>query len=650
MPIADLDPVRRAVRDDTLAQIGDAPLQTSVQWPLRFGTLTCTPSAELSLRVFNRADDRDDDAVFGADAHIAFDLQSAWIKYKLAIQGDEKLALGIAGARATGDVALSDYRIHDATGGAWSAITADLESPRTLLSIDDVRSLKPGEALAMDLGGALSASASISFSDVFGAKLGDIVHGLMPRMPLAVKLRAGLEVSAAVNVTDQFSVVISRTRDGHFRIAVQKAKSRDHSFGIDVSFGAELSAVPVVEEALASIFEALGAEGPREEAAAAALKDELRSRIVNAVRWKATTGFAYEYARIDESTAIADFLLLDDAQLANDHALALDGDFTKLGDALRRNDGARSLVTYLNQTSMTRKSSSGFSLGPVQAKDTSAFTLTTRTSLDGFRMITAKGTRRYNEKLIPQNDFEWTVDLKAQMKTFAAAPTSRDLDYGLHCAVLLERAVLGEDDLNRMLDFARMWDVCTPDLSLLSGAVGRKATIRVQMIFDREPLIATLGAIAAIGAWAEPLAVAMPYANMFPERRTFERRRDVYTPAWRAWLAGSSAAPANIRSGLTLLEQRGLPGSFAWTSGEGHPQLRARLDAFMRGARQLHDCMTGAEDPSSIAIAYDALQRFWSQRLYIAACGRYLLDRANDAGTQPNVTLQLDYADTTITA
>ena len=162
--------------------------------------------------------------------------------------------------------------------------------------------------------------------------------------------------------------------------------------------------------------------------------------------------------------------------------------------------------------------------------------------------------------------------------------------------------------------------------------------------------MATLAAFGDVDGWAEPLAEAMPYASTFPERRAFESRRAVYTDAWRAWLAGAPATPPKTRGGLILLEQRRLPGSFAWTSGEGHPQLRARLDAFMRGARQLHDCMTTTAEPARIGSAYNALQQFWSQRLYIAACGRYLLDRAHDAGAPVHATLQVKFDEKTITA
>ncbi|HEX7809647.1 MAG TPA: hypothetical protein VF608_13000, partial [Thermoanaerobaculia bacterium] len=282
----------------------------------------------------------------------------------------------------------------------------------------------------------------------------------------------------------------------------------------------------------------------------------------------------------------------------------------------------------------------------------------TRTSLDGFQLITSKGTRRYDEKNIPQNDFEWIVDLKAQMNEFRAAPTSLDFDYGLQYAVLLERGAISQNDLDRMLDFAAMWDVCVPDRAIFADAIGRKGTLRVQMLFEREQLEATLNAFGSIAAWAEPLAAAMPYMSNFDERRTFDARAAVYTDVWTAALGGASFSNADwtallrrtVHSGLILLEQRALPGSFAWTAGEGHPQWRPRLSAFMRGAAILHAAMTTPSKPESIGNAYALLEDFWSQRLYIAASGRYLVARARDAGVTPNVTLQVEFADQSITS
>jgi hypothetical protein len=472
-----------------------------------------------------------------------------------------------------------------------------------------------------------------------------------------VKLKSGLETSIAVKVTDQFSVVISRTKAGQFRFAVKKAASRSNTYAIEASYGVEVSALPAIDEVLDAIFGALTADlDPAEKAEKIAsgaldkLRSTLRKKLADAARWKAATGFAYEYARIDEGSSIADFILLDDARLADDYQLVLDGDFAKITDALRTDTGSRTLVRYLNESTLTRRSSFGFTLGigkwiDVKTNDESVFRQTTRTSLDGAKLVVSRGTRKYEEKGVPENDFEWVVDLKAEMKSFAAAPTTLDFDYGLHMLATLDRNSVDENDLARMLDFAAMWDVRVPPASALAEALGRKAQIRVQLIFERDALLTALAIPRGIVSWAAPLAMAMPYMSVYPERRSFEMRQATYTSAWAAWLAGETNIAVSPRGGIINFERKGGPGSFRWTRGEGHPQLRPRLDAFVQGAQRLYAGMTTAQAPEAIGAAYDGLQQFWSQRLYVAAAGRWLLDRAPAA----NRSLQVDLGDTTIT-
>jgi hypothetical protein len=647
----DADVLRHALFGRSLGEVGESLLEAKITTPV---------TGQLAVHVLNRADMKDEDHVFGKDAHIAFDLQHAWVKYKLTVKGGRKLSAARAAFDADGELTFADYRMHQARDAAWTAVQSDLRQPRTLLRLEDVYALEPGEALAVESGGSLSLPLSFSWADALTAKLGDVLRGF-PRVPLALKIDAGLDARASVRLRDQFSVVVSRTPAGKIRFTVTKARSRDHSYGIEVAVGAEASAVDAIEELFEPVIQAAtsAAHGAAEEQAAADLEKRVRSevhkRLLEVARWKASTGFAYEYARIDENTAIADFILSDDSLLAEDHALVMSGDLRRLPELLREDGGRRTLVRYLNETTLVRRSSSGFSLGigkwiDVRARAESVLRESTRTSLDGFQLITFRGTRRYEEKAIPENDFQWTVDLKAQMDEFRERPVSTNFDCGLHYTVSLERARLGEHDLARMLDFAAMWDICAPSPADLAEAVGHHAIVRVHLIIDRDALAETLSVQPDLGAWADPLAAAMPYASNFAERRTFDARRDVYSELWRAWLDGRETDPvlalrSRVRSGLVLLEERRLPGSFAWCSSEGHPQLRRRLEAFVRGSTTLHEAMTRACEPGAIADAYRDLQQFWTQRLYVAASGRYLLDRARDAGAVVNATLEVEYGE-----
>ncbi|HUR80693.1 MAG TPA: hypothetical protein VM733_07995 [Thermoanaerobaculia bacterium] len=621
----DLDVLRDALFNHSLSQCGDTPLEAKLKSPLKIAQVAFSPA--LSVRVINRAEDKD--AVVGT--HIAFDAQSAWVKYTLTGDTDAKISYFSGSA----DVAASDYRRHAATDGAWDAVTGDLASPRSIFDLDDVRSLQPGEALALNIGGSLGATVSFSWSDVLASKLIDIVS----EVPVALKLKSGAEISASVKVTDRFSVVISRTTDGHFRFAVKKAQSRNHNLAIDVSLGFDIGAKGIAADLLAQLPEDVAKK----------VESTIVSKLEAAARWKAATGFAYEYARIDEHEAIADFILLDDSKLADDHALMLDGDTEKIAAALRSDPQSRQLVTYLNESTLTRRSASGFSLGlgkwVLSAKTSSTFRMTTRQSLDGFRLMTAQGTRQYDEKNVPQNDFEWIIDLKAQMNEYAAAPTSLDFDYGLHLLATIERGAISDGDIARILDFAEMWGVCPPPPDTFADAIGQKGSLRVQLLLERDALIAAFADDVDVASFASPLAMAMPYSSTFPERRTYRSRLETYGAAWDAWLRNAPPRALSMTSGLSIIEKQGGAGSFAWITGEGHPQLRQNLESFTHGARSLHTLMTTAQPPDAIGAAYDALSAFWSQRLYVAAVGRWLVEKG-----VARASLQVELADASVVA
>src|SRR5687768_9842639 len=108
----DLDVLRHAVLDHSLSEVGDSLLRTAVKAPAKLGSLSLAPAAEMSIQVFNRPEDKDQDAVFGEKAHIAFDLQRAWVKYKLSARAEAKLPFLAAGMNASRDVQMSDYRVH----------------------------------------------------------------------------------------------------------------------------------------------------------------------------------------------------------------------------------------------------------------------------------------------------------------------------------------------------------------------------------------------------------------------------------------------------------------------------------------------------------------------------------------------------------
>lgn len=691
----DLDSIRHALLDRALNEVGNAPLAVRLREPARMGRVSIHTDADVSSLVFNGADDRDPEGVFSSDAraHIPYEVQSAWVKTSLHARATGKLALGAPSASVSRNVRLSDYRMYPATEGAVRAIRRNLETFRALNRLDDVRRLRPGEALSLELEGHASFAVRLSWADVLASRLYAILAAVGLEGPAAVKVRADANAEALVRVRDQFSVVVSRDRIGRFRFTVKKNASENHAMSLELGIAADANVVPVVEDAVEPLFEAITGLALRKAESLAIrvgidrlsaderdlvaelarrlgvatgadrsrglldaigkLRTALRRELEKALRWKAAVGFAYEYARVDEDGAVADYVLLDQSLLARDHAAAIAGDFTHIAAALRGPQSARSIVSYLNETALTRSSSSGFSLGigkwvDVRARDENSFRRTIRRSLDGFQLVTCRATRKYSEQQIPENDFEWIVDLKAQMNEYREEAEGRDFDFGLHYSVILERDALDRDDLERMVDFGAMWGVRIPSPEL-GTTLGTKATIRVELLFEGEDLRRILPA-SDQGDWAEALAAAMPYMAGFEERRSFRARKQVYTPAWQEWLRGASHPAGEwaamlrprINSSLRTLEDRGLPGSFAWTSGEGHAHLRDRLESFCQGMRRLGAVMRSEASVDTIAEAWEGMQRGWGQRLTLAASGNVLLAAARQAGVLVHRSMRVD--------
>jgi hypothetical protein len=695
----DFAPLRELLLGRSLSQMSDDPLRLTVKSPLRLGSLLLAPSSSVELQVLNRAADKDADEVFGEKRHISFETQRAWLKYRLHATFDGKLAPAAAAFHLMDEVSLCDYRVHAATDGAADAVALDLASPRTLLSLDDLRRLIPGEALTLERAGKFQTTVSVAWADVFTSRLSDIVDGLVVPSALAVRIKQGLEAGVAVTIEDQFALVISRTSEGLFRMSLKKAQSTNHRFSLEASLGAQASLRDAIEEAVEPLLEALtGVASSLAERAArklglepldsseqdavdrlvrhfgldttegratavkkaiGSLRRELRERLEKAVVWKASAMLAWEYSRIDESSAIADFVLLDDTLLEHDRDLLLRGDLGAIAQSLRTDTSRRKVVRWLSERSSERRTKGGFDLTfgrwlSVAATSSSRFRITTRTSLDGFQLSSARATYSYEEKSIPQNDFEWVVDFKADMSEFLEQAATSDFDYALQYVMKLERAVLREDDLDRMLDFAAMWNVSAPLPSTLAEAVGRSAKLQLQLRFDRialEKITAEL--YDDVTLWAGPLAAAMPWSSNFVERRDFRSRMQTYEDAWTRWLRGEEDAPElrrKIRSGLVLFEERALPGSFAWTSGDGHPHLRRNLQAFLRGCRRLHVAMTNGRPPKELERIVANLEACWTQRLYLAASGRFLLDRAAISGARVRGSLRIDLDEETLVA
>lgn len=713
--------------NDALQNIPDGPLSKDVTIPPFSKSIVKSPEAKvggvpLSLNfeaqatvgvdVFNSADDKDANGIFAstADAAITFEDQRAWLKYSLqgSIKGSLGATFGMIGVavKAGRQISLLNYRTHRADTMVLAALARDLTEPRSILDLDHVRALAPGEALSMQIEGNLSAVVKFSWADAFSSAATELTKILSSAKPIAVKLSAGLTASVGLEVTDDFVFVVSRTPANQFRISVKKAKSRGIDVAIAATLGAEFEKPDDVKTALNALIE--GAIGHplqtidalllKVQNAPAALTDDekkifeqlverlhvkdafdrvqaardeiakLQTRLSNAITAvataKATIGFKYEYSRIVEDSVLLDVVLLDDAALPGSYELALKGEAAGLAKMADAAPAKFKLLQYLNETKLTRKSSFGFTLGlgkhAIAVADNTAITMTTRRDVKDREMIAFNGARSYTEKGVPNPDFTWTVDLKAEMGTYARPALTDQFDFGLYLQLDFPR--VRQQDAEKMADFAAMWGAVHDDPLAAQAQIdaflaGGQGTAVLQLVFDEPALSATL-AIAKpddFAGYGQAFGAAMPYFDTFATRRNHVLRRIAYGPLWTAHFAApfldmsltnwkSRVKQTITDGGLRNFETSDMPNTFPQMVVNQYPHVRAERATFANGATRLLRAISTASSPSSIPKIFGQLQELWSQRQFVVAVGVYFVDLARKAGVLGRATRTLTLA------
>lgn len=709
--IIDWDSVKDEFLGRTVAQldrseVASAAVREAPKLAIRDVDVSLAASAKLAIHAYNDAKDNDDEQVIGVpgsvtadgdviDPRIPYDAENAWLRYSLVgeLTAEAKARLRAAGVNvaASSQVVFSDYRMHKPFDRADVEVLADLASARTALDVDHVAALGKGEALYYELRGDLRFSVSVSWSDIFAKTLSDIASVLPTSRTFAVAARAGATASFKVTLTDDFVLVFWRELSGTLHAGVRKASSRGTALAATVGVTAAFADAAVVAEAAESVLqgyfgealatigrilskaigggltdaekrifdavvEALGLDPVVALAAEAKAKlDHLRSaleaKLEEAAETRIAASWKYDYSRLESTQSIVEAPLTE-AQLRRLHPSLVAQDVSPLlADA---ENGALQLTRYLDETTVVRSSSHGFSLGigkwlDIGDRDRSRLTVRTRRSLDRTRsMISTIGARSFRgskDWSIGQFDF----DFRAEMAAYAVEPKTSDFDFGLSLSMTATPQKLTSKAIAAIVDTASLWSIVGSErrgeLQETLTAIARKtATARYQLTFDEKVLrqIAPVAGVRDCGAMAGAVAAAMPWGT-FAARSNWQTRRELYAPAWRAVLAdraGSHDAYDLVRRGLQAVDpaMAQLDGTDAhmWTLRslvDGHPQIVSHYSTWTTGARLLGAAVgEGTLASSKIETIFEDLHDFFSQVLYVRAIGRYLIDIAAAAG------------------
>ena len=270
--------------------------------------------------------------------------------------------------------------------------------------------------------------------------------------------------------------------------------------------------------------------------------------IADVVRTRVSLSFAYEYSRIAEHAEPAAGHA-GRPTLPQFHADFLAGRTVPLLGAIAQQRAGVGLESYLNQSTLTTSAAWGFSLGigkwlKVSGQDFRRVKKVSRFNADGAEQRSYLGLRGYTGKWVGET-FEWTVDLRADMKVYASPVTINDYTFGLHLAWTADRRTRSPTG---NCSSGWTWRCCgrsrptrAPPTSGGARAGRRRAGAALAAPHRAERRRAR-GA-AAPGqltpeSYAGAMAAAMPWMDGHPARQDARQRRALYTPLWEQALSG----------------------------------------------------------------------------------------------------------------
>jgi hypothetical protein len=522
-----------------------------------------------------------------------------------------KASLNAAGFNIDGSagVVLADYRFHPTrTETVRAGFVADVAAgPRTVFDRASVERLRPGDAVTLQTKGAVAATVTVSFSDLFTTQAAGLL-ALGGQKAAAFRATAGATATFNVRIVDEFIVSFAAVDAATWRIGVRKARARTIGAGVAATFEVEAADPQELAAFLTEMKDALlgqpldkardllnkatlGTLSADQQAAVGqlldrfglagtvdALKtlagkiddidDQVEDVLQQIAAAKIKIGFAYEYARMDEDTELLQ-MTVDRTTLRAVHGDLIRGDLGSAIAAAAKGGSGVALEQYLNQSALIRRKSWGFTLGigkwvDVGGTDTDKLTVVKRRNLEGRIQESYLGTRGYEARW--QGDlFHWAADFRADLRAYAQAamPTLPEFDLGLHLALAASHAKLSSDDIDEYLDFAACWGiVAEPEMAQrrqeLQEFKGAAQDVSIQLTIGDEAFRHLLPLIAGAGDGdvAFALALAMPRQPRQPGLRTPAERLAIYRRVWEFYLTHPEAGSDERRVNAAAILQR----------------------------------------------------------------------------------------------
>ncbi len=691
--------------------------------------------AQFSVRTLDASSGSDEDGILlpslrptATDLTPVLDAEPgrSWLKYRLAAKLDvdavsrlESLGFGID-AGASKELVFTDYRVHDPASDLASAVRSDLSSPRFAISRESVLKLKQNEAVSIQQRGTLRGKVTISLCDVFTGSLERLSKMINAGQTLKIRADLAATVTAKVRITDDFKVVFAR-RGGMYSVAVRKQDTNSKTLRAELATGiqfddpAAASSVirQLVAQHLAEPVDKLAALREKGEAAVAAaggkqllgrleeklgkqglaavlnrldrLEEQWSEAVEQVAKGRVSVGFAYEYSRLEQGTAIME-ATMDELTLMELHEQLVQGDLTEALERVRDGVPGITLERYLRLERIVRRHAWGFNFGGFGRVDVRERRFAAQRGHDGERLkLSLHGSRSYTDPKTRCN--VWKVDFHAGMRDLLPARQlalgtadggSPPFEYGLALLMEWQPGKLRMAKLRSILDTASTWGVLPEDPRAIGRQVdelqgyklsGKAVSFRLQLSFDHRILgeLLEVANDGNLGRWASALAAAMPWAKRKPHASP-GRRRQLYAPLWQDLLERSQddhfvlRPAAAAKSARTRLREENMG---SWSAVEFDDQGAWRNNPFTLGGvlalnapiapwrsfrlgldrleRALGDDqqLDERQVKERIWAIHQSLSAFWTQAHHVRAVGAYLRACAQEAGVSSRAPASL---------
>ncbi len=422
----------------------------------------------------------------------------ALLKYRcgvnLAATAGKKLADWGFNIDAKAESAFAFYSDHAQAVRLSHAARYDLDDFKHPFSVDELRTLEAGDAVAWTVSGQLSAQLTFNAADLVAGNFSLLRQALDGAGLVKGTFSAGVKVKATARASDTFIVCFSRDSHPGILVSVRKARTRQLGAGIaadlTVEFARDEDTAGLIDEVFQkllqadqSVIDSIRAKAGYDDLGGnerfvvdqlidqlpgkAAVTDRLKTfkalvkRLEKAVRQglenKLTAAWTYDYQRVsaDETVLVA---RLGDSALARFHDDLLRLRLDEILAAARSADPEVDVQRLLQKRTDTVTHTWGFSLGfgrfTFGGKESRTLRRVVRRNLDGHERLLFEGVRRRDFDTSWQLTGHAVCGFEAAMREFKARPAPGDFDFTLKLGWELENLSSSNTRLGEALDEA----------------------------------------------------------------------------------------------------------------------------------------------------------------------------------------------------